>query len=116
MFEFGAFEAEVGRTEADVLLDGWHEELIVGILKDESEPSPDLAQGGLIELDPSDLDRPSLGLEDPDQQQQQRRLAGAVGTEHGHPLTGLDLEVHAVDGVGAIGVRERRARRPPLPS
>ena len=37
--------AEVGRPERDVLADGRHEQLVVGVLEDDADPAPDLARG-----------------------------------------------------------------------
>ena len=39
-----AGEAEVGRAERHVVVDGGHEELIVGVLEDQPDASADLAQ------------------------------------------------------------------------
>ena len=42
-------EAEVGRTEADVVADGAHEQLVVGVLEDDADPAPDLGEVGLLD-------------------------------------------------------------------
>ncbi len=37
-------------------------------------------------------------------------LAGAIGTEHGHPLARLDFKVDTVDRGGAVGIGEGQPR------
>ena len=42
--------------------------------------------------------------------QHQRRLARPVRPEEGDPLAALDAQVHAEEGLVAVGVRERQPR------
>ena len=48
-FQLGSSETEVGRAETHIFFNRRHEQLIVRILKDEPEPSPDLAKTRRLE-------------------------------------------------------------------
>ena len=89
--ELGAAQPEVGRPERDVLADRRHEQLVVGILEHDPDATADLAQVLLLDRQPAH-GRPlrAAATRMPFSVQDERRLAGAVGTEHGHPLAGLD--------------------------
>ena len=59
------------------------------------------------------LDRAALGLEQPEHELKERRLATAVGPDHADELVAADLESRAVDGVDlGAGIAERHLTQP----
>jgi hypothetical protein len=58
-------DAEVGRSERDVVAHGGHEELVVGVLEHETDPAPDLSKVGLGDGGVVDGDRARLDGEQP---------------------------------------------------
>ena len=99
-------QPEVQRPEADVLEDGRHEELVVGVLKDHADRAPDVGQRALGHRRAADVDRALRRREQPVQVHQQRRLAGAVGADDGDRLAVADRERDAVESARAVGVGE----------
>ena len=70
----------------------------------------------LLDAQATDGDRSGCGDRMPFSVEDERRLAGAVGTEHGHPFAPLDGEVDAAQrlatvrvGVGDVAELEGRA-------
>jgi hypothetical protein len=112
LVEFGAAQAQVGGAERDVLADGRHEELVVGVLEDDADPAPDLPQAllvlGVDEL-AAHVHRAETAVQDPVEVQDEGRLARPVGAEQRHALALADGDVHAVQGLGAVGVGVREA-------
>jgi hypothetical protein len=108
--ELGTLEAEVGGPERHVLADGAEEELVVGILEDDADAAAHLLEVLLVHRQPADHDRAPAGpwsdTEDAVEVQHQGGLAGAVGTEERDPLTAVDVQVDAEQGLVAVGVGE----------
>ena len=102
--ELVAAQAEVGRTERDVLAHRGHEQLVVGVLEDHADPAADLLEVLLDHRHPGDLDGAGPRGEDAVEVQHQRRLAGAVGAEQRDPLALVDVQVDAEQGLVAVGV------------
>ena len=100
-------QAEVARAEGDVLADGGHEQLVVGVLEDDADPPPDLLQVPLGDRQPGDLHAAAPAAQDAVEVQHQGGLAGAVGPEQRDPLAALDAQVDAVERLVSVGVGER---------
>ena len=100
-----ALEPEVERPERDVLGDGRHEELVVGVLEDEADRRAQVANVVLADGQARDLQLALTGQQ-PVEVEHQRRLAGAVGPQHGDALAVRDVQVHAVEARHAIRVPE----------
>ena len=82
-----AGEPLVGRAEGDVLLDGRHEQLVVGVLEDDPGAAADLAAGLVASsVVLADGDRAGQVLQRAAGGQRERRLARAVGAEQRDPL------------------------------
>ena len=105
--ELRAREPEVRRPEPDVGPHRAHEQLVVGVLEDDADPAPDLAQVLARHRQAADRDLPAPGREDAVEVQHERGLAGAVGPQERDPLTLLDPEIDAVQRLVAVGVGER---------
>ena len=103
-------DPEVGRPERDVVGDGRHEQLVVGVLEDDADAPADLLDVLAGDLHPADPHgaraRPVHAIE----VQHERRLARPVRPEQRDPLAALDAQVHAEEGLVAVGVRERQPR------
>ena len=97
-------EAHVERTERDVLADRRHEELVVGILEDDSDGATNLIKGLLGNRQVPDAHFTLSGPQEPVQLQQKGRFPGAIGSDQGDRFTMGDSEADPVQGAGAIGI------------
>lgn len=95
---------EIGRAERDVLRDGRHEQLVVGVLEHQPDPSADVLNRLAVQRDTADLDRTGRGGEHTVEVQHQRGLTRAVGAQDGDPLAGCDGEVDMVERDLPVGV------------
>ncbi len=98
-------DAHVQRTEGHVVEDGGGEELVIGILEDEPDLTPDAPHRRAIDDRAPDAHDPMRRGVDPVEVQHQRRLAGAVRAHQGHLLAATDAQVHAAQRLEAIGIR-----------
>ena len=105
-----AAQAQVGRPERDVLADGGHEQLVVGVLEDDADAATDLAQVRLHHGQAADGDGAPCGRVDAVEVQHQGGLAGAVGPEHRDLLAIAYDQIDAVERWAAVGVGEVQAR------
>ncbi len=104
--ELGTAQAEVLGPEGDVLADGAHEQLVVGVLEHDADAAADLEQVLLGHRQARDRDAAQAGHQDAVEVQHQRGLAGTVRTEQGDPLSLVDVEVDAVQRLVTVRVRE----------
>ncbi len=102
--QLGAAQPGGGRAEGDVLADGRHEELVVGVLEDDADLAADLGHVGAADREPGDGDGARASGEDAVQVQDEGGLAGAVRAEQGDPLAAPDGQVHPEEGLVAVGV------------
>ena len=98
--------AHVDGPEGHVLPHGGAEELVVGVLEDETDRGADALDGGRLHGRAIDADAAVAAAEDAVEVQQQRGLAGTVGPHQGDLLAGLDGELDATQRLGAIGIGE----------
>ena len=94
------------RAEGDVFPDGRAEELIVGILKDETDLGANAADRLIADLHTCNVHRSVCRSMDAVEVEHQRALPRAVGPEEGHLLAAGDVQVHAANRLGAVGVAE----------
>ena len=92
-------QAEIQRAEGDVLTDGGHEQLVVRVLEHEPDRGAQLADVA----DAGHVERAVTGQQAV-QVQHQRRLAGAVGSEHGDPLALRHRQIDAVEPDDSVRV------------
>jgi hypothetical protein len=104
--ELVATQAQVGRTERDVLTHRRHEQLVVGVLENDPDPAADLGQVLGRDGQASHGHRAMARGEDAVEMQYERRLARAVGPEHRHSLAPRDGQVDAEERRLTIGVGE----------
>ena len=97
-------DAEVGGPERDVVADGRHEQLVVGVLEDDPHPAADLLQVRRGHRQPAHGDPSGAGPQDAVEVQHQRRLARPVRAEQRDPLAGPDPQVDPVQGPVPVGV------------
>jgi hypothetical protein len=97
-----AVEAEVEGAEGDVLGDGRHEELVVGVLEHEPDRRSQLAQV-IADLQAGHLELP-LPAQQPVEMEHQRRLAGAVRAEDGDALAVGHVQVEPVEPEHAVRI------------
>jgi hypothetical protein len=113
LVERGPGDPEVDRTERDVLRDGRHEQLVVGVLEDDADAAPDLPHRvpgrPPRQLQPAHGDTALGGRQNAVEVQHQCGLPGPVRTEDGHPLAGFHREVDPVQRGPAVRIRERDA-------
>ena len=88
---FLAAEPVIERCKRHIFVHRRHEHLIVGILEDESQFSPDLAHGGAGYRHAVHQDR-SLPLEEAEEQLHDRGFAGPVGTDQSCGFPVFDAE------------------------
>ena len=100
--------AAVERAERDVLADGRHEQLVVGVLEDEPDAGAQVADVVVADAQAGDLEL-ALALQQRVELEHQRRLAGAVGAEDGDALAVGDVQVDAVEAGDAVRVGEPQA-------
>src|SRR5262245_22944339 len=99
MSHFVRRQAEVERAEGDVVEDGGVEQLLVAVLKDDTEAGGQLAAvGRLGRVEAGDAHRPGRGRQDAGQAQEQGRLAGPVAADEADVFTGRDGEVNVRQG------------------
>jgi hypothetical protein len=79
--------SEILGTEGDVLVDRRHKELIVRVLKDESDLASDAAQVAFGDVLTVHSDGPRRGTKNAVSVKDKCGLAGAVGPQQGYPLT-----------------------------
>ena len=99
-----ATQPEVRRPEGDVLADGRHEQLVVGVLEDDPDPLPHPPQIGPGERQAVDHDRAPAAGQDAVQVQDEGRLPGAVRAEERHPLAAAEFEIDALQRRLAVRV------------
>ena len=111
LVELVAAQAEVRRSERDVVADRGHEQLVVGILEHDAHPAADLLQVLLHDGQAADAHRrPACAACTPFRCSTSVVLPGAVRAEQRHPLTAPDREVDAEQRLGAVRVGERQVR------
>ncbi len=100
-------EAHVERPERDVLRDGRHEQLVVGVLEDEPDARAQLVHVVAAHLESRHLEAP-LPHEQPVEVEHERRLARPVRAEQRDALAVPDVEVDAAQRVvpARVAVRE----------
>ena len=103
-FQLIAVETIVGGAKGDILPDRRHEQLIVRILKDNSDPPADLLQVFIDQRQSGDPNRPALRAKDPVQMEDERRLARTVRAEQGDPLGRMNVETRVVKYLGSIRI------------
>ena len=70
--------------------------------KERPEPEPGAGRGRAVrDVDAGQLDPPRVGMEEPGDDVEQRRLAGAVGSDDPHDLAVVGVQGHVVQGVVA---------------
>ena len=99
-----AAQAEIRGPERNILRDGRHEQLVVGILKHQADAPADVVKGLAAHRDSADVHRTAGGHQHAVEMQHQRGLAGAVWSEHRDPFTGRDGQVDAVEGDLAVRI------------
>jgi hypothetical protein len=104
--EFVTAQPEIRWPERDVLTDGRHEELVVGVLEHQPDAPSDLGEVDVDHLEAADLDAAGVRFVDAVQVQRQRGLAGAVGAEQRHALAVLDAQVDTVQCLVPVWVGE----------
>ena len=97
----------LGRSVRDVLGDGRVEQ--PRILRNERDAAAQAGLGDVAQVDPVDQDRPGVDVVEPQQQVQDRALAGAARAEQAHRLAGMQGQVEAVEHrpVGVIAEADR---------
>ena len=85
--QLGAAQPEVRRPERDVVADGRHEQLVVGILEHDADAPADLGQVGLLDGQAADGDAcPGVAALIPLSASTSVVLPAPFGPEHGDPL------------------------------
>ena len=102
-------DAQVRRSEGDVVTHRRHEQLIVRILEDDPHSPADLPQVLLAHLEPTDVNASEAAAEDAIEVQHEGGLAGPVRAEQRHPLAAADGQVDAEQRLTTVGVREGQA-------
>ncbi len=100
-------EAHVERPERDVLGDGRHEQLVVGVLEDQSDARAQLVHVVAAHLESRHFEAP-LPLDQPVEVEHQRRLARAVRAEQRDALAVPDVEVDTAQRLVAARVPVRQ--------
>ena len=101
-------EPQVERAERDVLADRRHEQLVVGVLEDQADAGAQVTDVVVADAQAGDLELAAAGQQRVEVQHQ-RRLAGAVGAEHGDALAVCHVQVEAVEARDAVRVAEPQA-------
>ena len=96
-FQFGAADPEVGGSKRDVLREGRHEQLVVGILEDHSDLAPDITKSLARQRRPGDLDSALRRGQHTVEMQHERGLAGTVRAEQRDTLPRRDLEIDTAE-------------------
>ena len=105
--DLGRGQGEVLETERQILFDGRPDELVVGVLKQHADVATHVEVAVVAaEVVPADLGTGrARRTGEPTQKASERRLARAVGADHGHELALLDGQVDVAQGVvGGAGV------------
>ena len=97
-------DAEVRRAECDVLCDGRHEQLVVGILEHHPDPPSDVAQILAAQRHSADLDSAGTRGQYAVEMQHEGGLARPVGPEDGDPLTGRNVQIDTIECDPAVGI------------
>ena len=97
-------DAEVARPEPDLALDRPLEQLIVGMLEDESDRGGQLGDRRVGDRGAVETDFAGGRPEQADEMLHERRLARPVAADDRDPLAGLDPEVDAADRDGPFPV------------
>ena len=100
-------KAHVEGAESHVLLDGWHEDLVVRVLEKHADPLPDTREAGGADLHAADR-HASFAAEQSDQMVQERRLTRAVRPQHGHGLARAQNEAHVPQRFDTVRIVERQ--------
>ena len=100
---FRLIEPEVPRPEGHILPHSRHEELVVGILEDETDPTPDLSDVDIVQFETAHRDRPGAS-QDPVQVKSQCRLPGSIRSEQRDPPAFLNREIDAGESRPAVRV------------
>jgi hypothetical protein len=106
----GRRQAQVQRTERDVLAHRGHEELVVRVLEHQPDAPAQLAHVVATDAQPRDVELAATGQQ-PVEVEHERGFARAVGPEQRDPLVLRDLEVDAAQRPVPVGVRERQPAR-----
>lgn len=104
--DLGLGQAEIAGAERDVVGDGGHEQLVVGVLEDDADPAAHLPQVPALDRQAGHRHPAAAAAEDAVEVQHERGLARAVGSQHRHPFTALQPEVHPVQRLVPVGVGE----------
>ena len=107
--ELRSTQPDVVRPEGHVVPDRRHEQLVVGVLKDDPHPPPDLQEVLAGDGHSGDGHRPGGRLVNPVEVQDERRLARSVRTQQGYPLGAVHMQVDTGEGTSAIRVVEDQA-------
>jgi len=89
-------EPHIQRPERDVVVDGRHEQLIVGVLEDQAHPLAHLTGRLGRQRDPIDCHRSSLRHEDAIHVEDECGFARPIRTEQRDPLSGGDRQVDSI--------------------
>ena len=108
LVELVATQTEIGRPERDVVAHRRHEQLVVGILEHDPDPSPDLLELWPGDRQSGDQDLAGRRRVDAVEVEHECGLAGAVRPEHRDALTVLDRQVDAVQRRMPVGIGERQ--------
>jgi len=68
------------------------------VLRAESDHAADIVAGQAANVHPAELVRPAGQIDEAEQGRGQRGLARSAGADHRHPLSGPEVEIHAVHG------------------
>ena len=95
----GCRQPQIERAEAHILGDGRRKELIIRVLKDQTDAAPQPGQALAVVGDRGAVqhDLPLIGADRPGQRQQQGGFAGAIGAQNGQPAAGRDRQIDMVE-------------------
>ena len=99
-------QTEVQGTEGDVVEDGRHEELVVGVLEDDPDLPADLRPGLFPEGNFPDRHAPRRGKQVPVHVEEQRRFPRAVRADDADGLSVGDQERNSFQRLRAVRVSE----------
>jgi len=99
-------EAEVPHGEGDLLLDALGEELVIGVLEDQSNPPREGGDGHIRYVPAINVDLPSIGPEKPVEVLHQRRLPSPILAHYRQELSLHNLQGYPLQGLDAVRVGE----------